>query len=623
MSMHKKPLTDIEREGLKQHGLPIGTPSQLSDSFRLGIAWALAQHGEPQGWKLVPVEPTQEMLAKSWIAVAGNLNRVEQREFYSAMLAAAPAAPAPVEQRCTYCDGTGDVHGIDGEWRGTCPCAAAPVAQRITVTEDMHVAAVKVLQRANGLDGLPQRMLDAMLAAAPSPVAQQPVAWMHEFDDGELIPKLRPIDDRLNDQPKSVRPLIYAGAAPAQQPHDATLINEGTKSSTAPLAQLDEQHLSTIQWRNIKKVVRAAADLSFGGPSHKEYGHCWIAIVNTLTEKDGIDIQALGLEPLYTAAPEPQPGQEDQNESLDTHFRKRIDVYANKHPTLLVRQLASRLKDAWAQPVSTRPNRSEFESLLGEYWDIAHSEGDTGVPRSAEANEVLHKLRALVRPVSQLSLSAQKVQVKPEFQTKVDAMTDAAVARKAAVKESLTPESAQPVAPHECKTEAEKLAYAAGWWKALESVHIAAHQSPHTSKEHHTEWKLVPIEPTPEMTTASEQLVPAMNKAVYKAMVAAAPVAQNTDKPSKRQYDTALRQWEQWKSYAIELQAKLTKYEGGAQMILNSPTSQKQEPWLNHRGEWTTDSRVRTGHETKEKALASTPQPVQAIDKDQTGEVND
>ena len=30
--------------------------------------------------------------------------------------------PMPA-QRCTYCDGTGDVHSIDGEWRGKCPCA--------------------------------------------------------------------------------------------------------------------------------------------------------------------------------------------------------------------------------------------------------------------------------------------------------------------------------------------------------------------------------------------------------------------------------------------------------------------------------------------------------------------
>ncbi len=52
-----------------------------------------------------------------------------------------------------------------------------------TITEDMHVAAVKVLHRASGVDGLPQRMLDAMLAAAPAApipavdaVAGEPVA---------------------------------------------------------------------------------------------------------------------------------------------------------------------------------------------------------------------------------------------------------------------------------------------------------------------------------------------------------------------------------------------------------------------------------------------------------------
>ena len=35
------------------------------------------------------------------------------------------------------------------------------------ITEEQHKAACKVLQRANGLDGLPQRMLDAIRAAAP------------------------------------------------------------------------------------------------------------------------------------------------------------------------------------------------------------------------------------------------------------------------------------------------------------------------------------------------------------------------------------------------------------------------------------------------------------------------
>lgn len=41
------------------------------------------------------------------------------------------------------------------------------------ITEAMHVAACKVLRQANGLDGTPQRMLDAMLAAAPAPQAEQ------------------------------------------------------------------------------------------------------------------------------------------------------------------------------------------------------------------------------------------------------------------------------------------------------------------------------------------------------------------------------------------------------------------------------------------------------------------
>jgi hypothetical protein len=45
--MHNTPLTLIEREGLEKHGLPIGKPSQLSDTFRLGVAWALAQQVEP------------------------------------------------------------------------------------------------------------------------------------------------------------------------------------------------------------------------------------------------------------------------------------------------------------------------------------------------------------------------------------------------------------------------------------------------------------------------------------------------------------------------------------------------------------------------------------------------
>lgn len=42
MSMHNIPLADIERSGLEAHGLDAGKPSQLSDAFRQGMAWAFA-----------------------------------------------------------------------------------------------------------------------------------------------------------------------------------------------------------------------------------------------------------------------------------------------------------------------------------------------------------------------------------------------------------------------------------------------------------------------------------------------------------------------------------------------------------------------------------------------------
>ena len=48
MSMHIKPLTPIEEAGLRAHGLPVGTPSQLADAFRFGVAWADKARAEPQ-----------------------------------------------------------------------------------------------------------------------------------------------------------------------------------------------------------------------------------------------------------------------------------------------------------------------------------------------------------------------------------------------------------------------------------------------------------------------------------------------------------------------------------------------------------------------------------------------
>lgn len=40
---NNKPLTPLERSGLERHHLPCDQPSQLSDCFRLGMAYVLSQ----------------------------------------------------------------------------------------------------------------------------------------------------------------------------------------------------------------------------------------------------------------------------------------------------------------------------------------------------------------------------------------------------------------------------------------------------------------------------------------------------------------------------------------------------------------------------------------------------
>jgi hypothetical protein len=54
--------------------------------------------------------------------------------------------------------------------------------------------------------------------AQPAPV--QPVAWMHEWDDGERIPMIRKrdVDSSDIDSPKSVHPLVFGDTTPPAQP---------------------------------------------------------------------------------------------------------------------------------------------------------------------------------------------------------------------------------------------------------------------------------------------------------------------------------------------------------------------------------------------------------------------
>lgn len=92
-------------------------------------------------------------------------------------LADSDVIAAPVDHVNAAVEMVSGAHPDKGTSALAAPVVPAPgaIPARIHVTEAMHRAAVKVLHRASGLDGLPQRMMDAMLAATPpqdAPVAQ-------------------------------------------------------------------------------------------------------------------------------------------------------------------------------------------------------------------------------------------------------------------------------------------------------------------------------------------------------------------------------------------------------------------------------------------------------------------
>lgn len=47
-------------------------------------------------------------------------------------------ASLTAEHRCEYCDGTGDVHSLDGEWRGICTCPIGRALASAPPKENNH-----------------------------------------------------------------------------------------------------------------------------------------------------------------------------------------------------------------------------------------------------------------------------------------------------------------------------------------------------------------------------------------------------------------------------------------------------------------------------------------------------
>jgi outer membrane murein-binding lipoprotein Lpp len=91
------------------------------------------------------------------------------------------------------------------------------VPQGYKITEEQHVAAPSLLHRAAGVDGLPQRMLDAMLAAAPQPQGWKLVPL--DPTNGMVLSAAGICSDK-NEQ-DSVKAAYYAMLAAAPQPPEA------------------------------------------------------------------------------------------------------------------------------------------------------------------------------------------------------------------------------------------------------------------------------------------------------------------------------------------------------------------------------------------------------------------
>jgi len=129
---------------LKQAGVA-AMPEWLSDdesmAERLRLAgWVATHDGQWSGAELfrlevlravrlnasrdvvpVQIEPTRSVLVE-FAAEEQFLLFCDEDEFVDIAQSVLRrfAAPTPAPARCEYCDGTGDVHSLDGEWRGEC-----------------------------------------------------------------------------------------------------------------------------------------------------------------------------------------------------------------------------------------------------------------------------------------------------------------------------------------------------------------------------------------------------------------------------------------------------------------------------------------------------------------------
>lgn len=150
------------------------------------------------------------------------------------------------------------------------PAPAVPQGWNLVqtpITEEMHVAAAKVLHRAPGLAGLPQRMLDAMLAATPAPAPAQEVATLSLAAEdvhaafAKNFPKSRISQAWINFAADIAQAIAARAAKPAQE---VTLTGCNCRWDGSEQVQWCELHLAhkdaIHEWAERAKTAEAKLD---------------------------------------------------------------------------------------------------------------------------------------------------------------------------------------------------------------------------------------------------------------------------------------------------------------------------------------------------------------------------
>lgn len=214
------------------------------------------------------------------------------------------AAACHIQEMLTATDpenAVAELEGESGEEKSPQPPVQQGWALGSPITEEMHRAACKVLMRANGLDGTPQRMLDAMLAAAPQPAQQEPVANVWEMFAAYLIDKCEGEIITEEGLQHSLADMVadpnYAAPQPAQQQEPIYQIKGFDTGNAWHDASHDAYDMTLSRDRRIVYTSQQPAqqDGALTNEGTKAPAKCWKCEVSDPAFTDVCQVPACGM----------------------------------------------------------------------------------------------------------------------------------------------------------------------------------------------------------------------------------------------------------------------------------------------------------------------------------------